>query len=100
MLYIMLSDWNKFVQKVYREGKAKNPEYKFKNALVDASKQRKRGKKGGNAEASPLPTVSEVPAVVPGAVESSAANTAAPFKGGKSRKAGKKNKGTRKNKAK
>lgn len=33
----MLSDWNKFVQKIYREGKSSNPEYKFKNALKDAS---------------------------------------------------------------
>jgi len=33
----MLSEWNKFVQKVYREGKQKNPNYKFKDALSDAS---------------------------------------------------------------
>jgi hypothetical protein len=41
--YIMtrkLSDWNVFVKKVYTEGKAKNPNYKFKEALEDASKRK------------------------------------------------------------
>jgi hypothetical protein len=33
----MLTEWNKFVQKVYREGKQKNANYKFKDALSDAS---------------------------------------------------------------
>jgi hypothetical protein len=33
----MLSDWNKFVSKVYHEGKKKNANYKFKDALKDAS---------------------------------------------------------------
>lgn len=33
----MLSEWNKFTQKVYREGKQKNPNYKFRDALRDAS---------------------------------------------------------------
>jgi hypothetical protein len=54
-----LSSWNLFVKKVYREGKMKNKNYAFKDALKDASnrkgemgsqstkKMRKsRGKKG------------------------------------------------------
>jgi hypothetical protein len=35
-----LSSWNLFVKKVYKEGKAKNPNYEFKQALVDASKRK------------------------------------------------------------
>jgi len=35
-----LTEWNLFVQKVYKEGQAKDPEYEFKNALVDASKRK------------------------------------------------------------
>jgi hypothetical protein len=41
--YIMtrkLSAWNIFVKKVYTEGKAKNPNYEFKQALEDASKRK------------------------------------------------------------
>jgi hypothetical protein len=32
-----LSPWNKFVSKVYHEGKESDPEYEFKQALKDAS---------------------------------------------------------------
>jgi hypothetical protein len=32
-----LSQWNLFVKKVYREGKAKNSKYNFRQALQDAS---------------------------------------------------------------
>jgi hypothetical protein len=35
-----LSPWNVFVKKVYREGKAKNANYEFKDALKDASKRK------------------------------------------------------------
>jgi len=35
-----LTEWNLFVQKVYQEGQEKDPEYEFKNALVDASKRK------------------------------------------------------------
>ena len=35
-----LSQWNLFVKKIYREGKAKNPNYEFKQALEDASKRK------------------------------------------------------------
>ena len=35
-----LSEWNLFVKKVYKEGKEKNPNYKFKNALEDASRRK------------------------------------------------------------
>jgi len=36
----MASEWNLFVKKIFKEGKAKNPDYKFKQALVDASKRK------------------------------------------------------------
>jgi hypothetical protein len=35
-----LSAWNIFVKKIYKEGKAKNPKYEFKQALEDASKRK------------------------------------------------------------
>lgn len=35
-----LSAWNIFVKKVYAEGKAKDPDYEFKQALEDASKRK------------------------------------------------------------
>ena len=35
-----LSEWNLFVKKVYEEGKAKDSEYEFKQALEDASKRK------------------------------------------------------------
>jgi hypothetical protein len=35
-----LSDWNIFVKKIYAEGKAKNSNYEFKQALEDASKRK------------------------------------------------------------
>lgn len=34
------SAWNMFVKKIYEEGKAKNPKYEFKQALMDASKRK------------------------------------------------------------
>ena len=51
----MLSDWNKFVQKIYKEGKAKDPDYKPKQAFKDASRRKSemkhtsssKSKKGG-----------------------------------------------------
>jgi len=49
----MLSDWNKFVSKVYHEGKKKNPNYKFKDALKDASS---RKSEMGHSSAGPAPT--------------------------------------------
>ena len=35
-----LSEWNIFVKKVYNEGKSKNANYEFKQALADASKRK------------------------------------------------------------
>lgn len=35
-----LSLWNIFVKKIYREGKATDSSYEFKNALKDASKRK------------------------------------------------------------
>jgi hypothetical protein len=35
-----LSDWNIFVKKIYAEGKAKNSNYEFKQALEDASRRK------------------------------------------------------------
>ena len=32
--------WNLFVKKIFNEGKAKNSNYSFKNALKDASKRK------------------------------------------------------------
>jgi hypothetical protein len=43
-----LSAWNIFVKKVYQEGKRKNKNYSFKQALNDASKRKgEMSKKGG-----------------------------------------------------
>jgi hypothetical protein len=42
-----LSSWNIFVKKVYREGKAKNSNYGFKEALKDAS--RRKGEMGSSS---------------------------------------------------
>jgi hypothetical protein len=36
----MRSAWNEFVSKIFKEGKQKNPNYKFKDALKDASKRK------------------------------------------------------------
>jgi hypothetical protein len=35
-----LSSWNIFVKKIYQEGKSKNANYDFKQALSDASKRK------------------------------------------------------------
>lgn len=45
----MPSAWNMFVKKIYEEGKAKDPSYEFKQALMDASK---RKSEMGNSAAS------------------------------------------------
>ena len=42
-----LSQWNLFVKKIYKEGKAKHSNYQFKQALKDAS-TRKREMKNNN----------------------------------------------------
>ena len=42
-----LTPWNLLVKKVYREGKAKNSSYSFKNALKDAS--RRKGEMGSHS---------------------------------------------------
>ena len=36
----MPSEWNMFVKKIYEEGKAKDSNYEFKQALIDASKRK------------------------------------------------------------
>jgi hypothetical protein len=36
----MPSAWNMFVKKIYQEGKAKDSNYEFKQALKDASKRK------------------------------------------------------------
>jgi hypothetical protein len=46
----MPSAWNIFVKKIYEEGKAKDPNYEFKNALKDASKR--KSEMGHSASAS------------------------------------------------
>ena len=35
-----LSQWNLFTQKIFAEGKKKNPNYEFKDALQDASRRK------------------------------------------------------------
>jgi len=35
-----MTAWNDFVKKIYHEGRAKNPNYTFKNSLKDASKRK------------------------------------------------------------
>jgi len=37
--------WNDLVSQVFKDGKAKNPNYKFKQALKDASKLKKKNNK-------------------------------------------------------
>ena len=36
----MPSQWNMFVKKIYEEGKAKDSNYEFKQALIDGSKRK------------------------------------------------------------
>lgn len=53
-----LSAWNMFVKKVYQEGKRKNKNYSFKQALNDASKRKGemgKSKKGGSNPPPPPP---------------------------------------------
>jgi len=35
-----LSQWNLFTQKIFAEGKKKDPKYEFKDALQDASRRK------------------------------------------------------------
>ena len=46
----MPSAWNMFVKKIYEEGKAKDSNYEFKQALIDASKR--KSEMGSSAAAS------------------------------------------------
>jgi hypothetical protein len=46
-----LTPWNIFVKKVYREGKSKNANYAFKDALRDASKRKREMGSSGDASA-------------------------------------------------
>jgi len=46
----MPSKWNMFVKKIYEEGKAKDSDYEFKQALKDASKR--KSEMGNTASAS------------------------------------------------
>ena len=48
----MANEWTLFVKKIYKEGKAKNPDYKFKQALVEASKR--KGEMGSSASSSSI----------------------------------------------
>jgi len=47
-----LTEWNKFVQKIYKEGKAKDSNYQFKQALADASKRKSEMKHGSKTPSS------------------------------------------------
>ncbi len=46
----MPSEWNMFVKKIYQEGKSKDSNYEFKQALKDASKR--KSEMGHSASAS------------------------------------------------
>jgi hypothetical protein len=46
-LYISMSDWTNLVKKVYHENHKKNANFKFSDALKEASKLHKGGKVGG-----------------------------------------------------
>ena len=46
----MPSEWNLFVKKIYQEGKSKDSNYEFKQALKDASKR--KSEMGHSASAS------------------------------------------------
>jgi hypothetical protein len=48
----MANEWTLFVKKIYKEGKAKNPDYKFKQALVEASKR--KGEMGSSSSSSSI----------------------------------------------
>ena len=90
----MLSEWNKFVKKIYRAGKAENSEFTFGEALKEASK-RKQEMNGGNADAAPAQAVTvHAPAQVeaapaPAKVGGKKSKTASKRckRGGKTRKA-------------
>jgi len=45
----MPSEWNMFVKKIYEEGKSKDHNYQFKNALKDASKRKSEMKHSSSA---------------------------------------------------
>lgn len=45
-----MSDWTKFATNYYNEQKVKNPDYKFKNALKDASPLFKKSKSSDDKE--------------------------------------------------
>jgi len=47
-----LTPWNKFVSKIYQEGKKANKNYQFKNALKDASRRKSEMNAMGNARTS------------------------------------------------
>lgn len=49
-----MSAWTEYVTNYYNEKKKTNPNYEFKNALVDASKERK--KNGGKTATSKTAT--------------------------------------------
>ena len=44
-----LSTWNLFVKKIYAEGKAKNPNYAFKDSLKEASRRKGEMKTGASS---------------------------------------------------
>jgi len=52
----MPSAWNMFVKKIYHEGKKKDPNYEFKQALVDASKRKGEMGKSSSSNVSSMDT--------------------------------------------
>jgi hypothetical protein len=51
-----MSAWNQLVSKFFKDGRAKNPSYKLKNAMQDAAKVYKKGSSASPTESTGKPT--------------------------------------------